>query len=659
MKKKRVIIALTALIIVGAAVAGYVWVKAKNSSGSRTGTTLAAGGVYVVAAKDVATTTTVSGTIHPLRTVTLTAKAAGTITAVTKKEGDKVAAGEVIARIDSTDYQADLAAAESRYRSTMISLETAQTTDLAAAKTQLENAVKQAQTQLLSAEISLKNGTDPDADTQTIANLQNQVTDAQENLATAQKSLKKLQDDDSSELQLEQADFSVKQAEFNLSMAQTKLATLKAQDVTEEQLTTLQNQVNQAKSSLLSSQVSLKEAAQSSTTSDDRLTLLQNQVDQAQASLDQAEDNLKNASTDNKASESDIDAQAMAVESAQMALVNAEANYKTTAASLAENDSFSAAQLAVTKAERALKTAQANLVAGQKTIANKADNVKLLEANVEQAKASVATAQANLAAFPETQRKAELQIQSNEEAKQQALISLNATKELAENYVITAPLAGTITALNVTVGDNASVGTSVATFSDVTGWYISAYVDEVDILNVKNGEDASVTMDQYSGKTFAGKVSYVSHSLGTTSNSVSAYPIKVLMTESPSTLVDGMSADADITVSVAKGVLAVPSAAISTSNGKSYVDIIAMGADKKVTTSRVEVKTGIEGDEYVEVTSGLKAGDRILRKASTTATTTTSTSSTQSDGTGILPGITGGAGGPRDGGAGFTPPDGN
>lgn len=658
MKKKRVIVALIALIMVGAAVAGYVWVKAKNSPSSRSGTTLAFGGIYIVAAKDVATTTTVSGTIHPLRTVTLTAKAAGTITAVTKKEGDKVAADEVIARIDSTDYEADLAAAESRYRSTMISLETAQTTDLVAAKSQLANAVKQAQTQLLSAEISLKNGTDPDADKQTITNLQNQVTDAQENLATAQKTLKKLQDNDTSALQLEQADFSVKQAEFNLSMAQTKLATLKVQDVTEAQLTTLQNQVSQAKSSLLSAQVSLKEAAQSTATSDDRLVILQNQVDQAQSSLDQAQANLKNASTDNKATQDEIDAQAMAVESAEMALVNAEANYKTTAASLADNDSLTAAQLTVTKAERSLATAQANLVAGQKTIANKGDNVKLLEANVEQAKASVATAQANLAAFPETQRKAELQIQSNEESKKQALISLNATKELAENYVITAPLAGTITALNITVGDNASVGTNVATLSDITGWYISAYVDEVDILNVKNGEDASVTMDQYSGKTFAGKVSYVSHSLGTTSNSVSAYPIKVFMAESPSTLVDGMSADADITVSVAKGVLAVPSAAIITSNGKSYVDVIVVSADKKVTTSRVEVKTGIEGDEYVEITSGLKAGDRILRKASTTATTT-STSSTQSDGTGIFPGISGGAGGPRDGGAGFTPPGGN
>jgi len=644
---RRVIVSVVSLVVVAAVVVvGLTVLRNRKTALQSAARRAGVSSMYVVAKMDVATTTTVSGTIHPLRTVTLSAKAAGTITAVTKNEGDEVAAGEVIARIDSTDYEADLAAAESRYRTTMISLETAQTTDLAAAKTQLENVVTQAQTQLLSAQISLKNGTntDTDADTQTIANLQNQVSDAQDNLASAQKSLKKLQDNDTSELQLEQADFSVKQAEFNLSMAQTKLVTLKAQDVTDAQLTTLQNQVNQAKSSLLSAQVSLKEAAQSSTTTDDRLALLQNQVDQAQTSLDQAEDNLKNASTDNKASQSDIDAQAMAVESAQMALTSAEANYQTTATSLADDDALSAAQLAVTKAERALATAQANLVAGQKTIAksaaDQADSVKLLEANVGQAKASLTTAQANLAAFPETQRKAELQVQSNEEAKKQALITLNQTKELADNYVITASLAGTITALNVAVGDTATVGTSVATLSDVTGWYVSAYVDEVDILNVKTGQDASATIDEYAGKTFAGKVSYVSHSLGTTSNSVSAYPIKIQMTNSPSTLVDGMSVDAAITVSVAKGVLAVPIEAVLTENGKTYVTLVSVGADRTTTMTRTEVKTGIEGDEYVEIKSGLKEGDRVLRTASTTVTTSSSTTTTQTGAGGFgIPGV--------------------
>jgi len=211
----------------------------------------------------------------------------------------------------------------------------------------------------------------------------------------------------------------------------------------------------------------------------------------------------------------------MAVESARLALVKAESDYKTTAAVVANDDSLNAATAAVAKAQR-----------------------------------NLATAQANLADFPETQRKAELQQQANQEAKEQALITLDQTKELASNYVITAPLSGTLTSLNVAVGDTASVGTTVGTLSDVDGWYVSSYVDEVDVLNVKKDEDASITMDQYSGKTFAGKVSYVAHALGTTSTSVSAYPIKIMMTQVPETLVDGMSADAAITVSVVKNVMA-------------------------------------------------------------------------------------------------------
>ena len=125
------------------------------------------------------------------------------------------------------------------------------------------------------------------------------------------------------------------------------------------------------------------------------------------------------------------------------------------------------------------------------------------------------------------------------------------------------------------------------------------------------------------------------------------------MTEVPETLVDGMSADAAITVSVVKNVLAVPIAAVATQNGRQYVDVVTIGTDRTVTTNRVEVTTGQEGDEYIEITSGLKAGDKVLRKASTTATTTTITTSTESSNgrgnwTGI-PGITGGTGGRPEG----------
>jgi hypothetical protein len=112
-----------------------------------------------------------------------------------------------------------------------------------------------------------------------------------------------------------------------------------------------------------------------------------------------------------------------------------------------------------------------------------------------------------------------------------------------------------------------------------------------------------------------------------TSSSVNAYAIKIQFTNPPTTLVAGMTADASITMSSAKGVLAVPVESILSENGKNYVTVISVDASNKRTTTRTEVKTGIEGDVYVQIVSGLKAGDRILRTASATTTTSPSTSS--------------------------------
>jgi hypothetical protein len=130
-----------------------------------------------------------------------------------------------------------------------------------------------------------------------------------------------------------------------------------------------------------------------------------------------------------------------------------------------------------------------------------------------------------------------------------------------------------------------------------------------------------------------------------TSSSVNAYAIKIQFTNPPTTLVAGMTADASITTSSAKGVLAVPVESILSENGKNYVTVISVDASNKRTTTRTEVKTGIEGDVYVQIISGLKAGDRILRTASATTTTSSSTSSsstTTGTGRGSFGGLPGG-----------------
>jgi len=560
---RRVIVSVVSLVVVAAiVVTGLKVLAARKTAAALAAKRAGVASIYVVAPQDVATVTTVSGTVTPLRSATLMAQAQGAITAVYKKEGDSVKAGDVIVRIDSTSQDNQLAQAESRYRVAVTTFKTAQMTDLAQTKQQLESAVSQALAQQLSAEVNLRNFTDKDTSDQTIANLQQQVNQAEIGMINAQNSLKSLQKYDTSAQQQTLSDLSVTQAQQNLSSAEAKLVTM--------------------------------------TTA-------------VPATLQTA-----------------IDAQLASIDAARLSLQNAQVNAQMTAATIGRGKiQIDTATLAVVQAQDSLTAANNNLAVAQRTIGARANDLEVLQSNVEQAKSSVTLARSSLAAFADTQKKSDLQLQAAKEQENQALLTLQAQQLTSSNYVVKAPWNGVITALNVQVGDqvtsgtSGTSGTSAMVIADTSGWNVQAYVDELDVLHAKAGLDASVTMDAYPNQTFKARVTYVGHTVVQTSTSVNAYAVKIQLTNPPTTLVAGMTADASITTSSAKGILAVPVESILSENGKNYVTVITTGADKKTTATRTEVKTGIEGDVYVQITSGLKAGDRILRTASTSSSSTT------------------------------------
>ena len=560
---RRVIVLVVSLVVVVAiVVTGLKVLAARKTAAALAAKRAGVASIYVVAPQDVATVTTVSGTVTPLRSATLMAQAQGAITAVYKKEGDSVKAGDVIVRIDSTSQDNQLAQAESRYRVAVTTFKTAQMTDLAQTKQQLESAVSQALAQQLSAEVNLRNFTDKDTSDQTIANLQQQVNQAEIGMINAQNSLKSLQKYDTSAQQQTLSDLSVTQAQQNLSSAEAKLVTM--------------------------------------TTA-------------VPATLQTA-----------------IDAQLASIDAARLSLQNAQVNAQMTAATIGRGKiQIDTATLAVEQAHDSLTAANNNLAVAQRTIGARANDLEVLQSNVEQAKSSVTLARSSLAAFADTQKKSDLQLQAAKEQENQALLTLQAQQLTSSNYVVKAPWNGVITALNVQVGDqvtsgtSGTSGTSAMVIADTSGWNVQAYVDELDVLHAKAGLDASVTMDAYPNQTFKARVTYVGHTVVQTSTSVNAYAVKIQLTNPPTTLVAGMTADASITTSSAKGILAVPVESILSENGKNYVTVITTGADKKTTATRTEVKTGIEGDVYVQITSGLKAGDRILRTASTSSSSTT------------------------------------
>lgn len=580
---------------------------------------------YVVAVQDVASGTSVSGTIHPTRSATLTAQVQAKVTAVYVKEGDSIKAGEVLLRIDSRLQDNQLAQAESRYRAASANRKMVAMSGLEQTKTQLQVSLTQALAQQVSAQVNLRNYTDKDTSAQQLANLEEQVKQAEASLRSAQNNLKSLQDYDTSALQVTVADFGVNQAELSLSMAQTRLAVLQSRDVTEDQLTQLQAQVAQAQSNVRVAQLRLQESSKNPVASDESIAVLEEQVGQAQSSLKVAQSNLDNASANGKASESDIDLQRMQVKSSEVSLENAEASYKTAIAGAGQKKlQIASAQEQVSQAQSSLTVAQNNLESTQKTSGARSNDLETLKAQLDQANASVEVAKANLAAISETEQRNALQLQSAQEQENQALLALNAQELSLDNYVVKAPWSGTVYAVNVSAGDMTSSQTSLVKIADTSVWNVETYVDEVDILNVKNGQDSQITIDPYPDKDFAGTVSYVGRTLVRTPEGLNSYALKIRITTPPTTVVDGMSADATIILSTAKGVLAVPVEAIIGENGKKYVMLVSTNSRNKIVTTKTEIGVGLEGEDYVQVTSGLKAGDVIQRQPVVTTSTTSS-----------------------------------
>ena len=200
-----------------------------------------------------------------------------------------------------------------------------------------------------------------------------------------------------------------------------------------------------------------------------------------------------------------------------------------------------------------------------------------------------------------------------------AELSVEDTQKQVDDYTITAPISGTIISKDVKVGD--TVGTSTATADTMCVIYDMSYlemtlnVDELDILNIKEGQKATITADAVSGQTFEGVVTSISKA-GTTTGGTTTYPVTIRIDEMGD-LLPGMNATAEIVTESADNVLSVPNAAITRGN---YVLVTkdspsAANADDSMTAPDgyvyVKVETGVSDDDYTQIVSGIQEGDTI------------------------------------------------
>ncbi|HEY1006906.1 MAG TPA: efflux RND transporter periplasmic adaptor subunit [Sphingobacteriaceae bacterium] len=221
-------------------------------------------------------------------------------------------------------------------------------------------------------------------------------------------------------------------------------------------------------------------------------------------------------------------------------------------------------------------------------------------------------------------------------------------KEAADNLARTtiyAPADGIISKLSVELGERVvgtaqMAGTEIMRISNLKAMEVSVDVNESDINRVSVGDDADIEVDAFQGKTFKGVVTEIASSasvVGTSADQVTNFIVKVRILDTPnesySIFRPGLSATVDIHTEKVSGIT-VPIQSVTTreeekketakaensgsDNGekkeekasepvKEYVFVYSSGKVKQV-----QVRTGIQDDTHILVTSGLKGGEEVV-----------------------------------------------
>ena len=290
----------------------------------------------------------------------------------------------------------------------------------------------------------------------------------------------------------------------------------------------------------------------------------------------------------------------------------------------------------------AVENAEAGVSSAQANAALVSENMNRAKHDYERSKQLVATNLESQAAFEAKQAEYQVEVSRHKSALDQVAQAKAALKQARDDLsktTIYAPMAGKISALNKEQGEIA-LGSQfqkdvILTVADLTAMEAQVKVDENDIMSIALGQPAEIEVDALPGQTLHGTVSEIGSSAiasgaGTTDQKTE-FEIKVAITNPPPTLRPGMTASANIITKTNASALSVPLQSVAARS----VDQLAMKGEKRKEAEKrykadhdgfvevvfcvekgkavaKQVKTGIQGDDLIEILDGLKEGDEIV-----------------------------------------------
>lgn len=312
------------------------------------------------------------------------------------------------------------------------------------------------------------------------------------------------------------------------------------------------------------------------------------------------------------------------VAGARSAIANAETSGDSA------RQAISLADQAITASDLAIENIVDDFPSGTASQPNR--SLALLSAQKQKvsAEAQLETARRQLEAYFPLKASAEASLRSAQAQLVSAQVNL-------DNAVMTAPFAGTVVAVASQLGEPVGI-TSVGT-QGTTGFIVLAALDEFvvtadfaesDVVSVATGQSVLLEFDAIPGETREGTVTAVAPygSVDPLGATLTTYEVTVSVPDAPQGLRAGMTVQASITTEERLAVIAAPVTAL-VQQGEGFV-VQVQAEDGTITTVAVEI--GIRGGYWIEIISGLSAGDRVV---------------TGSDGT--LPPTDTGFGGPPEG----------
>lgn len=187
----------------------------------------------------------------------------------------------------------------------------------------------------------------------------------------------------------------------------------------------------------------------------------------------------------------------------------------------------------------------------------------------------------------------------------------------ASSTLIRSTVTGLILDIPVKVGNSVILantfndGTTIATVANMNDLIFRGNIDETEVGRLTTGMTMKITIGALQDLKFDARLEYISPK-ATDQNGANQFEIKaaVNLPTSSEQIRSGYSANAEIVLAEARGVLSVPESAIEFSGNDTFVYVVK-GSGKEKTYERRKVTTGLSDGINIEIRSGLKKGETV------------------------------------------------